>query len=498
MSGSKRHMLTLRQRLEILKRLEEGATAQQISSFYNLHIATVRKIKHNAIQLRRYAEQAGSSDKKRMRRPMNEELEGRLYTWLLERRTVGDCISNRLLREEATNINKELGGPLSFRASEGWLSRFKMRYKINNIHTQEDKNDEAAMSKFLEDLKNIIYEQDIDLDNLYNMDETGLAWKALPEKTLDLLNRKKGDGKLLKKFRFTVGLCSNATGSHKLPLLIINKYANPRALKNCKGRLPVVFKAQQNACMTKKLFLDWYVNNFKTSVKKHQLENGTCGAVLLIVADSKVHSLPPQILKDERFNILFVPPNASSLIQPMNQGIIENTKYSFRHKMLQLILCCPGGIHQFFVEYDLKEGIELLIEAWASITPCIIKNAWNKVLQQVPENDSMSNVNDVEQSCTYKLQETIQAIIDSKIALSDVEDWLSTCAEMEEETVEDNEENMDEGGSSQSSQLLCKNDSFLDEENVETMFEQLILWAKNEPKHIRMQVQYLKNVHYKN
>nr|XP_031844082.1 jerky protein homolog-like [Nomia melanderi] len=495
MPGSKRNMLTLKQRLEILKRLEEGATAKQVSSFYNLHVATVRKIKYNAIQLRRYAEQAGSSNKIRMRRPMNEELEGRLYTWFLERRTMGDHISNRLLRKEATNINKELGGPITFRASEGWLSRFKIRYRINNTHTHEDTNDEAAASTFLDDLKNIIYEQDIDLDNLYNMDETGLAWKSLPKKTLDHLNGKKVDGKLLKKYRFTMGICSNASGTHKLPLLIINKYASPRALKNCKDHLPVVFKSQTNACMNKKLFLDWYENDFKTSVKKHQLENGTCGPVLLIVDDSKVHSLPPEVLQDERFNVIFLPPNTSSLIQPMNQGIIENIKSSFRHKMLQLILSCPGGIHQFFIEYNLKEGIELLNQTWMSITPCVIKNAWNKLLQQVPENDSLSNVNNIEQLNNCKLQESIQAIMGGNIALSEVEEWLSTCAEMEDETVEVNEENIKE---EDSSELSLKSDSFLDKENVETMFEQLILWSKNEPKHIRLQVQYLKNFHYKN
>ncbi|XP_015429399.1 PREDICTED: jerky protein homolog-like [Dufourea novaeangliae] len=495
MSGSKRHKLTVKQRLEILKHLEDGATAKQVSSFYNVHVGTIRKVKYDARQLHRYTEQARSSNKKRMRRPINKELEGRLYTWFLEKRTMDDPISNRLLREEATNINKELGGPITFRASENWLTCFKIRYKINNIHTHE--SDEKVALKFIEDLKNIMYERDIDLDNLYNMDETGLAWKSLPKRTLDHLNVKKVDGKLLRKYCFTMGLCSNASGSHKLPLLIINKYASPRALKHCKNRLPVVFKSQPNACMNRILFLDWYENDFKPSVKKHQLENGTCGSVLLIVDDCKVHNLPTDVFQDERFHVMFLPQNASSLVQPMNQGIIRNTKSSFRYRMLQLILSKPGGVYQFFVEYDLKESIELINQTWMSITPYSIKNAWCKLLQQVPEKGPISDTNDMEESTSCKLQESIQAIVGGNIALSEVEEWLSICAEMEEEILEDNEENIEKEGSSQ---LSLENDSFLDDEflDIETMFKQLLLWSKNEPKHIRLQVQFLKKFHYKN
>ena len=64
-------------------------------------------------------------------------------------------------------------------------------------------------------------------ENIFNADETGLAYKALPDKTFTFKNTP-CKGTKIKMDRISVLLCTNVDGSDKLPPLVIGKYKNPR------------------------------------------------------------------------------------------------------------------------------------------------------------------------------------------------------------------------------------------------------------------------------
>ena len=76
-------------------------------------------------------------------------------------------------------------------------------------------------------------EEGLTRDQLYNTDETGLCWRAIPTTTLAGPEENKVEGTKLDKDRVTLMACANSSGNHKLDLLFIYKYANPRALKHC-------------------------------------------------------------------------------------------------------------------------------------------------------------------------------------------------------------------------------------------------------------------------
>ena len=59
------------------------------------------------------------------------------------------------------------------------------------------------------------------LCDVFNMDETGLFFRMLPDKYLSTNDKVKGCKKI--KDRITVALCSNANGSEKLKPLVIGK-----------------------------------------------------------------------------------------------------------------------------------------------------------------------------------------------------------------------------------------------------------------------------------
>jgi hypothetical protein len=90
--------------------------------------------------------------------------------------------------------------------------------------------------------------------DIYNADETGLFWKALPDRTLAFKNEGVS-GRKLSKQRVTCLVCASMAGE-KVPLLVIRKYANPRVFKST-NRLPVEYRANRKAWMTSTSFDEW-------------------------------------------------------------------------------------------------------------------------------------------------------------------------------------------------------------------------------------------------
>lgn len=108
------------------------------------------------------------------------------------------------------------------------------------------------------------------LDNIYNADETGLYYKELPTKTFALSDERQVFGRKPVKQRVTVLVCANATGTHKIPLLVIGTAKNPRCFKNNRQNLPVHYEAQKKGWMNSSIFLNWYKNIFVPEVRKRK------------------------------------------------------------------------------------------------------------------------------------------------------------------------------------------------------------------------------------
>jgi len=159
----------------------------------------------------------------------------------------------------------ELLNVVDFKASDGWLSSFKDRHGIVFKSVQGEaaavnlERVEEWRHDVLRDLLIQYPPQDI-----FNVDETGLFWRLLPDKTMtfkgNLLNLHisttflgdKCSGGKRSKERITVLVGSNMDGSEKVPLLVIGKSLNPRCFgkKNNKARLPLEYTANKKAWMT--------------------------------------------------------------------------------------------------------------------------------------------------------------------------------------------------------------------------------------------------------
>ena len=76
--------------------------------------------------------------------------------------------------------------------------------------------------------------------------------------------------------------------------------------------------------MTQKIFKEWFVDYFVPEAKNH------CSKVslpdnskILLVLDNCAANPDENILKKDNVQVIFLPPNCTSLIQPMDQGVLN-------------------------------------------------------------------------------------------------------------------------------------------------------------------------------
>ncbi|CAD1468870.1 unnamed protein product [Heterotrigona itama] len=117
-------------RLDILNKLEAGENINTLAHEYNVSNRTIRRIRQKALSIRQYAGEDFKLQKKRMRTSTSADLDKELYSWFLQRRLVGDRITDYILIEKARALQEERGGPSNFTPCKGWLWRFKKNYNL--------------------------------------------------------------------------------------------------------------------------------------------------------------------------------------------------------------------------------------------------------------------------------------------------------------------------------------------------------------------------------
>lgn len=91
-----------------------------------------------------------------------KELDSALYKWFVQQRDIGNPVTGAVLQEKALNLNRQLGGPETFKDSPGWLDKFIKRHGLHSMSIQGEKlsADFAASEKFIVDFKRHLVEND--------------------------------------------------------------------------------------------------------------------------------------------------------------------------------------------------------------------------------------------------------------------------------------------------------------------------------------------------
>ena len=362
MAEKKRKALDLQTKHKIILECEkQNSNKSEISRRYGIQHSTLFTILKNKEKVKAAVLNNCTGKSKKLRGADHPDLEAVLFDWFMQQRAMHIPVSGPMIKAKADDLALRLKIE-NFRSSEGWLQRFKARRGITlkTISGESASVDDATIDSWQPVLKSILNRYSP--CDVYNADESGLFYNLLPDKTLAI----KGDpckGGKRSKERLTVLLCCNMDGSDKLKPLIIGKSENPRAFRGVR-ELPCSYKANKKAWMTSAFFIQW-LNAFdaKMGVKNRK--------VVLFIDNCPAHP----IVSLRNVELVFFPPNCTSRLQPLDQGIFRQLKHKFR-SMLVNALMRKLATGSSSIKWNVLDAMRAVSVSWQNISTKSINNCF--------------------------------------------------------------------------------------------------------------------------
>ncbi|XP_064423076.1 jerky protein homolog [Latimeria chalumnae] len=381
-----RNVLSIQQKVELLKKLDHGVSVAQLREDYGVGQSIIYDLRGQKDKILKFYSESdsvkGMAKRKTLRGPQSSDLDNVLYEWFRQRHCQGVPVSGPMLMEKAKAYHSEMKIEGDCNYSTGWLQKFKNCHGIRHLKASGEKlsADHEAAEKYVEDFARLVTENDLTAEQIYNTDKTGLFWRCLPRNTLVCNDENSASGVKESKERLTVLTCANAASTHKCKLLVIGKSARPRAFKGVKV-FPVIYQSNKRAWITQELTSDWFDNSF-VEAREHCRKVGlpeNCKIVLLL-DNCSAHPAVETMVTRNVF-ATYLPPNCTSLIQPMDQGIIRYMKCHYRSEFMQKLVNHdgPDGYESFKKIFTIKDAVWCVARAWDAVLPPILKLAWRNI-----------------------------------------------------------------------------------------------------------------------
>ncbi|GBM78016.1 Tigger transposable element-derived protein 6 [Araneus ventricosus] len=249
-------------------------------------------------------------------------------------------ISGLFIIEKALQFAKTLVCD-EFRISNGCLEKFKRRHGImakvisgesKDVDDNDSKNwTTETLSKILKDYKP---------ENIFNADETALFFQCLPQKTFTFKKEKCFGGKQ-SKARL------DSTGHQKLKPLVIGRSKNSRCFKGAKS-LEADYDFNKKSWMTSENCEKWVQKLDKRMIAE-------CHKIALVFDNSPSHPKESNP-KLKNVTVFYLPPNTTSKLQPMDQGVIKKFKIHYRKRIVQKVITALEN-NQSMTKINLRESI---------------------------------------------------------------------------------------------------------------------------------------------
>ena len=201
-----------------------------------------------------------------------------------------------------------------------------------------------------------------------------------PTRTIKLKTRQ-SPGLKLQKARSTILLGGNASGNHKLKPFFIHTSLKPHCFRNVKDlkTLPVIWAANKKAWMKAALFEKWFTENFIPEVKAYCRRKNIPFKILLLLDNCTAH--PDLSHINPNVKTMMLPPNTTSLIQPMDQGCIATAKAIYKKLTFQKAHETHETLADFLKDYDVLQAVKTFGRAWHQITKKNMRAVWNPLLK---------------------------------------------------------------------------------------------------------------------
>lgn len=370
MSCRKRKPLTLEERIKVLKRHGNGEKAITIARSLGVGKTQIQSIiKDKEDILKRW--QAGeNTDRKQCKRKKSAycEINEKVWEWFIEARKQNILVNGPQIQEKARTLSIEFGQN-DFAASNGWLYKWLKR---NNIKTASLSGERGyvppeIVGDWVKGIPDLC--EGYDPENIFSAVETGLYFRALPDKYM-ISEGEDSTAVEVSKEHITVLLAASFTGE-KIKPLIIGKSAKPRSfLSHDISSLGVDYFNNKKAWMTIQIFTQW-ANKLNNKMKTLERK------VLIFMDDCSAH--PTLTLSNIKFVML--PTNNTSKLQPLEAGVIQAVKLHYRKQLLRHLLfeIEQGGTTtgpEFAKSVSLLDAALWIKKAWSFIQPDTIKKCF--------------------------------------------------------------------------------------------------------------------------
>ena len=220
----------------------------------------------------------------------------------------------------------------------------------------------------------------------------------------------------------------------KLPMFVIWKSKNPRCFKNVK-HLPCEYKSQKKSWMNSEIFEEW----IRKLDQKFRAEDQKIALVI-----------------DSHPSISNLTPNTTSILQPMDQGVIRSLKAHYRGRVVRL-LCRTLEKKEPCPKISILPSKKILADSWEIVTKETIINCFRKAgttpaVQQAVIADSEDPFKDLQESVNDLRKADSSMVLDNVLATALVsldDDIIATATEISEgdviEELRDRREQGEEG-----------------------------------------------------
>ncbi|CAM5133976.1 unnamed protein product [Natator depressus] len=208
----------------------------------------------------------------------------------------------------------------------------------------------------------------------------------MPNRTYTSKSERQAPGFKAAKVHVTVLFCGHAAG-HLIKPGLLYRAANPLALKGKnKNLLPVFWQSNKKAWVMAALFLDWFHKCLFPEVRQYLEEKGLDFKVLLIVDNAPGHPAALRFAHND-VEVVFLPPNTTSILQPLNQGMIRCFKATYTRLMFSRIRSTMDAdpnlnAMECWKSFNIADCITYIKQAMDAIKPETVNACWQNLWKE--------------------------------------------------------------------------------------------------------------------
>ncbi|CAF0833929.1 unnamed protein product [Brachionus calyciflorus] len=259
----------------------------------------------------------------------------------------GTPIGTEMIRDKALELVK-MSGQTELKISNGyiWRALHRTQITLKKQHGEANSVDPDLLIQLHYKLSDYI--KNADPKDIWNGDELGLFWRILPRNSYVVKD----------------GVCKFGKQSKERITA-----ENPRNIVLIK-KLPLYYRSNSKAWMTGEIFWEFVDRFNKFNIEQKRFS-------FLFVDNCAAH---PTDFNFSNVKVAFLPPNTTSVLQPMDAGVIKCFKGHYRVKFTRKVISYleKDNFSKVFrpTLVNLFEALEMVCSAWNDVKQETVSNCF--------------------------------------------------------------------------------------------------------------------------